>query len=117
MGSTPFRFENIWLGNKEFKRKFIQWWTSGKQERETGHLFMLRLKQLKKHIVAWNKSSFVVEQMKRSNLIQTIAQLDEEEGTTQWTVEQINQRKQAKLELEHMLLLENRVNQQKMKVK
>ncbi|TQE05899.1 hypothetical protein C1H46_008582 [Malus baccata] len=49
-GPCPFRFENMWLQDPEFRNKFKEWWQSEQVEGWEGYKFMIKLKAMKKKV-------------------------------------------------------------------
>lgn len=57
-GPIPFRFENIWLEDPEFKRSIESWWNALNPKGWAGFKFMENLKGLRTKIKEWNKESY-----------------------------------------------------------
>ena len=78
-GPTPFRFENMWTRDKNYKEKFKEWWRKGDVQGWEGHKFMKRLEQVKKEIKLWNKESFGDVRLAKNAVLKRISELDEKE--------------------------------------
>ena len=57
-GSTPFRFENMWLQHPSFKECFGSWWRGFQGNGWEGHKFMKKLQFVKAKLKVWNKVTF-----------------------------------------------------------
>ena len=75
-GPTPFRFENMWLRNKDFKSKFKQWWDNSVQQGWEGFKFMRKLESVKNEVKKWSREVFGDVQMENNALLSRIGELD-----------------------------------------
>ena len=54
-GPTPFRFENMWLKEDDFKEEIRQWWEGIQESGSTSFILTEKLKALKLLLRRWNK--------------------------------------------------------------
>ena len=57
-GQSPFRFELMWLEEKQFPTLIQGWWEEIKVEQWAGHRLATKLKELKNKIKEWAKLNF-----------------------------------------------------------
>lgn len=108
MGATPFRFENVWLENPDFKGLMNIWWKELKPMGWAGFKFMEKLKGLKLKIRESNKENCEKMINKKKNFICQIEQLDLLEEQAAIHPQQIQERKILKAKL-----LEATINEQR----
>ncbi|BFG20710.1 hypothetical protein CerSpe_069840 [Prunus speciosa] len=56
-GPVPFKFENLWLKQQDFRGKFKKWWEEERQEGWEGFKFMKKLKAVKGKVKDWSKET------------------------------------------------------------
>lgn len=82
-GPAPFRFEIMWLEEKDFPNLIKEWWMSFSVEGWAGHGLAIKLKMLKQKIKEWVRSRFGDVGVIKANLLEEIQKLDrKEEGST-----------------------------------
>ncbi|KAM2348663.1 hypothetical protein ACFX1X_012268 [Malus domestica] len=79
-GPCPFRFENMWLQDPEFRNKFKDWWQSEQVEGWEGYKFMIKLKAMKQKVQSWSKESFGEIEKVLKEVETNIEELDRREG-------------------------------------
>jgi hypothetical protein len=75
-GPKPFRFNNFWLQNKDFKDIVTQAWGSQAFEGWMGFILKERLKFLKGVIKGWSATAFGMVDEQKRHLIKRVADLD-----------------------------------------
>jgi hypothetical protein len=75
-GIIPFRFDKFWLTHPDFQANIQSWWKEVVIPTGTPmYRFQQRLKNLKQHLKAWNKSTFGNIFQAQDNLNQQIQSL------------------------------------------
>lgn len=80
-GSSPFKFENVWFLEPDFMELVKYVWFHASFQGNASHIFALKLKTLKFHLIAWNKvtSGYFKEESKICvEKIKDIDRLEEE---------------------------------------
>lgn len=80
-GSTPFRFENMWLEHRQFKDYFSGWWREEQTHGWAGYKFMRKLKNIRPHLKSWNLEVFGDLRLEKTKLCKRIMEIDETEGS------------------------------------
>ncbi|GAU32684.1 hypothetical protein TSUD_145580 [Trifolium subterraneum] len=75
-GPKPFRFNNFWLENRDFKEVITNAWEAQHLEGWMGFILRERLKGLKLVIKDWSQKTYGVEEGKKKQLICEIKALD-----------------------------------------
>ncbi|KAK9165424.1 hypothetical protein Scep_000615 [Stephania cephalantha] len=78
---------------------------------------MCKLQSLKEHLKQWNQNVFGQIEQQKHLICTNILGLDKQEESNDWNESKKALRNSKKKELEQLLLLENRMTMQKMKVK
>lgn len=65
---SPFRFENMWLKDEEFKDMLKRWWVGFNFRGFCSFILVEKLKILKAKLKSWNKEAFV-NVVVRKNLV------------------------------------------------
>ena len=81
-GLKPFRFNNVWLKNTNFKKLVEEWWMRTSVSGWMGFVLKEKLKMLKSHLKEWNKGEYEGMEERIGKSMEDIAALDEkgEEG-------------------------------------
>lgn len=116
-GPAPFRFENEWLNHTSFQSALEGWWSWDENQGGPGHTLMRKLWRVRRGLKSWNVNVFGGVQARKNDLKSTIERLDICEGTSTWNENMSMARRAAKLDLEHIILIENRMAAQKLRVK
>ena len=95
-GPSPFRFENMWLGHKDFDKVFEKWWKECMVQGWEGYKFLARLKCIKSLVKRWNLETFGDLRLKEGDLNRRLVELDGLEGTSRWNASFIEERKKIK---------------------
>ncbi|RVW70784.1 hypothetical protein CK203_058030 [Vitis vinifera] len=116
-GSTPFRFQNMWLLHPEFKEKFRVWWQECTGEGWEGHKFMRKLKFVKSKLKEWNIMAFGDLKERKKLILTDLSRIDliEQEGNL--NLDLVLERTLRRRELEDVLLKEEVQWRQKSRVK
>ena len=70
---SPFRFENMWLEEEEFKDQMKMWWGSFNFTRTSSFVLDAKLRALKVILKTWNKEVFgLIEINKEEALSQVV---------------------------------------------
>jgi hypothetical protein len=75
-GPKPFRFNNFWLNNNEFKELINQTWGEQRFVGWMGFVLKERLKGLKGVVKEWNGRKFGRVEMEKRRLVEEISRLD-----------------------------------------
>ncbi|XP_073016672.1 uncharacterized protein [Primulina eburnea] len=116
-GPTAFRFENVWVREKNFKSSASIWWDRAAVRGWEGYKFMMKLKSVKMEIKRWNKEVYGMVDMRMGELRRKISVLDELESDGLGSEEVANERKENKMQLEDLICRQNRIHYQKSKIK
>ena len=116
-GSTPFRFENMWLQHPSFKENFRNWWRGFQGNGWEGLKFMKRLQFVKANLKEWNKVSFGELKERKKSILNDLANFDAFEQVWGLTFDLLNQRALRKGELEELIVREEIHWRQKDRVK
>ena len=57
-GPTPFRFENMWLKEEDFKEVLRKWWEGIQVSGSASYILREKLKALKPIMKNWNREVF-----------------------------------------------------------
>ncbi|EXB94881.1 hypothetical protein L484_022988 [Morus notabilis] len=99
-GPTPFRFENIWLEHKRFKKDLEVWWREETGQGWAGYKFMRKLKNMRGQLKIWNKEVFGDTRVEKLIKSKIIAEIDRVEGSPEWSTELDEERVKLKDEVE-----------------
>lgn len=77
-GPTPFRFELMWLEEKDFPGLIQGWWEEIKVEGWAGYWLAAKLKLLKNKMKEWVKENFGEVRTQKSKILAEIQELDKE---------------------------------------
>ncbi|KAK9169874.1 hypothetical protein Syun_002014 [Stephania yunnanensis] len=116
-GPAPFRFENVWLDHSSFQTHIEGWWPGEVRHGGSGFKLMRKLWKVRKELKTWNKEVFGSTQTRKDVLSARIKQLDDIEGGPNWNDIFLADRRRANDEYANVLLIENRVASQKLRVK
>ena len=105
-GSSPFRFENMWLKVEGFKDLLKAWWEGDNFNGSASFILAKKLKVVKTKLKEWNKDVFGrVDYMKNLALDQ-LQFWDTKEKTNRLSLEEIEARREASEEYKKWVLLE-----------
>ncbi|KAM7469396.1 hypothetical protein LguiA_007579 [Lonicera macranthoides] len=116
-GPTPFRFENMWLRNKEFCGKFKEWWESSVHQGWEGYKFMMKLGDVKREVRKWNKEVFGDIRIEKFAILRRIEELDKIDYSSRLNEDERLERGALRRKLEELLVKEEVSWHQKAKVK
>jgi hypothetical protein len=102
-GPKPFRFNNFWLQNREFKRVITEAWGLNNFEGWMGFILKEKLKSLKGVIKEWSRNTYGVWEDKKRLLIKRIADLDSKSERVGLGDEEVVERKASFDELWKLL--------------
>ena len=94
-GSTPFRFENMWLKEEGFKEVLRKWWEGIQVSGSTGFILTEKLKALKPILRSWDKEVFGQIDSKKQNAWNLLDFRDKEESVRSLSLEEEEARKEA----------------------
>ena len=114
-GPSPFRFENIWLEYKLFKKHVSDWWNHDNTYRRPGYKFMRKLRGLKHKLYSWNKEVFGDFRVEKKTLEKRIQEIDNLEGTEDWNLTLKEERFKAKSEWYDLIIREEQATRMKSK--
>lgn len=77
---TPFRFENMWLQHKSFKKMISSWWNHNQIHGWAAYRSLQKLQFIKQNLKIWNKDVFGSLTQQKATLSQQIERLDQEES-------------------------------------
>ena len=80
-GPTPFRFENMWLKEKDFIPTLKSWWEGLVVRGSVGFIMMKKLKALKPLLKTWNRMVFGNVELQKKEALRQIAAWDAMEST------------------------------------
>ncbi|KAK2372487.1 hypothetical protein QL285_073613 [Trifolium repens] len=92
-GPKPFRFNNYWLQNKNFKNLVVETWNSQHFTGWMGFVLKERLKGLKGVIKAWSKEVYGKPEEKKNSLVDQINALDLKSVSIDLSLEEVARRK------------------------
>ena len=96
-GSSPFRFENMWLKFEGFKDLLRGWWQSLHFSGSFSFVLASKLKALKGILRVWNKKVFGrVELKKKKKALSRISFWDEVEKEKELSLEEAEEREKAR---------------------
>ena len=78
-GPTPFRFENMWLKDKNFVGKFKEGWEQWNERGWEGYRFMKKLEATKFVLRKWNKEEFGDIRIQKMQMEKKVEELDRAE--------------------------------------
>ena len=84
-GPGPFRFDNDWLDNPEFKDLVSTTWSEAVSAEWSGHRIMGKLCKLKNKIKAWSAGERERRYGQKLNIEKEITRLDRVEWGDEWT--------------------------------
>ncbi|WKA09802.1 hypothetical protein VitviT2T_027421 [Vitis vinifera] len=116
-GSTPFKFENMWLLHPEFKEKFRDWWQECTVEGWEGHKFMRKLKFIKSKLKEWNIVVFGDLRERKKHILTDLGRIDRIEQEGNLNLDLVSERTLRRKGLEDLLLKEEVQWRQKSRVK
>lgn len=76
MGLSPFRFEKMWIQNKDFSNKIKEWCHVCSFEGSGGYCFLQKLKHSKGKLKIWNADNSGQLGAHKEDLINSIKALD-----------------------------------------
>ncbi|RVX06568.1 hypothetical protein CK203_029506 [Vitis vinifera] len=94
-GSTPFRFENMWLKEEGFKEVLRKWWEGIQVSGSASFILIEKLKALKPILRSWNKEVFGQIDSKKQNAWNLLDFRDKEESVRSLSLEEEEARKEA----------------------
>ena len=105
-GKSPFRFENMWLKTNGFVDRVDSWWNRHSFSGTPNYVFAKKLKALKEDLIQWNHQEFGNVGHMKKELLGTLESLDAEEEVLGITETERNEKIVVKLQVEHLLSLE-----------
>lgn len=75
-GLAPFRFELMWLEDKEFPQMILDWWKEIKVEGWAAYRLATKLNLLRFKIKEWAKKNFGDMRMQKAYMLEEIRSLD-----------------------------------------
>ena len=105
-GSSPFRFENMWLKEEGFKDLIRNWWVGFKFRGSFSFTLSEKLKALKAYLKVWNREVFGNVNARKESALKQMMFWDSIEGDRVSNTEEQNSRKQALEEYEKWVLME-----------
>ncbi|EXB80244.1 hypothetical protein L484_025093 [Morus notabilis] len=103
-GPMPFRFENIWLEHKRFKKDLEVWWREETGQGWAGYKFMRKLKNIRGRLKISKKEVFGDTRVEKLIKSKRIAEIDHVEGSPEWSMELDEERAKLKEEWSELLL-------------
>ena len=94
-GSSPFRFENMWLEEKGFKDQMKKWWGSLNFTGTFSFVLDVKLRALKDILNNWNKEVFDTIDTKKGEALRQVGYWDEMEKYSTLNLKDREARKEA----------------------
>ncbi|MCH80013.1 LINE-1 reverse transcriptase like, partial [Trifolium medium] len=98
-GAKPFRFNNFWLKNNQFKELIAKTWERQHVSGWMGYILKDRLKDLKVVIKRWNSETYGKPDVRKKMLVEHIKDLDVKSETTGISAEEVEMRKRLFVDL------------------
>ncbi|RVW27354.1 hypothetical protein CK203_109429 [Vitis vinifera] len=95
-GSTPFRFENMWLKEEGFKDLVHSWWQGIEVKGNASYKLAIKMKEIKQKLKVWNREVFGKLESNKSLALQQVEFWDREESERILTMEETELKKEAK---------------------
>ncbi|KAJ9700063.1 hypothetical protein PVL29_005748 [Vitis rotundifolia] len=95
-GSSPFRFENMWLKVKGFIDLIRGWWHGLVVRGSPSYRLAVKMKELKQILKVWNREVFGNLERNKGKALQQVEFWDSVEGEKGLTEEELNRKKDAK---------------------
>ncbi|RVW27976.1 hypothetical protein CK203_094127 [Vitis vinifera] len=95
-GSTPFRFENMWLKVEGFKDLIHSWWQGIEVRGSTSFKLAAKMKEIKQKLKVWNREIFGRLDCNKSSALQQVDFWDRMESERSLTMEETKLKKEAK---------------------
>ena len=95
-GSSPFRFENMWLKVEGFKDLLRGWWQSLQFSGSFSFVLASKLKALKGILKVWNKEVFGKVELKKKEALSRISFWDEVEKDKELSLAEAEERQKAR---------------------
>ena len=95
-GSSPFKFENMWLKAEGFKDLIGGWWQGIVVRGSPSYRLAVKLKGLKQNLKIWNKEVFGSLERNKAEALQQVEHWDLVEGERSLTEEELCRKKEAK---------------------
>ncbi|KAJ9682277.1 hypothetical protein PVL29_018249 [Vitis rotundifolia] len=105
-GPTPFRFENMWLKEEDFKEVMRKWWEGIQVSGLANFILIEKLKALKPILRSWNKEVFGQIVSKKQRAWNLMDYWDKEESVHSLYLEEEEARKEAREMYKKWVLLE-----------
>ena len=105
-GSSPFRFENMWLNVKGFKDFLKAWWEGGNFNGSTSFILAEKLKVVNIKPKEWNRDVFGRVEYRKNLALEQLQFWDENEKTNRLSLEKMDARREAMEEFKKWVLLE-----------
>ncbi|RVX17155.1 hypothetical protein CK203_003428 [Vitis vinifera] len=105
-GPIPFRFQNMWLKEEEFKELLKSWWQGFNFNGSCSFVMAAKLKALKTNLRIWNNDVFGKIGVNKSLALHKASFWDEQEKLRVLTMEEVEIRKEAKDKFEKWTLME-----------
>ena len=105
-GPIPFRFQNMWLKEEEFKELLKSWWQGFNFSGSCSFVMAAKLKALKTNLRIWNNDVFGKIGVNKSLALHKASFWDEQEKLIVLTMEEVEIRKEAKDKFEKWTLME-----------
>ncbi|KAL6348556.1 hypothetical protein AAG906_016066 [Vitis piasezkii] len=105
-GPTPFRFENMWLKAEGVKDLLKLWWEEGSFSGSASFILAEKLKFMKVKLKEWNRNSFGRVEYRKNTALEQMEYWDAKEKTSRLSLEELEERNEAKEEYKKWVLLE-----------
>ncbi|KAJ9691486.1 hypothetical protein PVL29_013613 [Vitis rotundifolia] len=105
-GSTPFRFENMWLKEKGFKELLKSWWQGFNIRGSHSFVLVEKLKALKSSLKTWNNEVFGKIGVNKTLALEKVSFRDEQEKSRELSMEEVKARKEAREDFKKWVLME-----------
>ena len=94
-GSSPFRFENMWLNVKGFKDFLKAWWEGENFNGSTSFILAEKLKVVNIKPNEWNRDVFARVEYRKNLALEQLQFWDENEKTNRLSLEEMDARREA----------------------
>ena len=105
-GSSPFRFENMWLKVEEFKDLLKAWWEGENFNGSASFILAEKLKVVKIKLKEWNRDVFGRVDYRKNLALEQLQFWDEKEKTNRLSLEEMDARREAMEDFKKWVLLE-----------
>ena len=101
--AKPFRFKNLWFQYAGFEEQVSSWWASETATEDAAGNMVKKLSFLRSKLRCWNRPVVGNVIVKKEEPRMRLDLVDDEEESRQLTIEESEERKKLKFELDNVL--------------